>query len=197
LITYLINKPIDKELCLDLSDFNQISHDFAAFVRLLQDYDKGGKRWKHQPNGEPINDLAFEKKLLYINLPDFQVNSGINTDSIKSLFSWLQGKRVEAVTELNIPDRVTEEAMSEEFVAKAILSKLAVECLDWRKLDIDLGVFSESSLKDSLREIKLYSRNKWPQLFYWASEQGLRKFPKVCDSLSSSWYMFLMQKGAH
>jgi hypothetical protein len=185
----LAHPQIDKELCLDMSDFNQISHDFTTFVDLLFDYEEGGVRYvqPEDPSKTPREALLFEEKLLFIYLPDFQVFSDVSHHGIKRLFLWLrENKKVKSVKRLAIPDNVSQ-PMSEDFVAEHILKNLTVEELDWRKLDADLMAlsYSDQRLRRNLREIILYSSGSWPVLYHWASVDGLRRFSNVCGSNSA------------
>jgi hypothetical protein len=193
----------DKELCLDMSDFNQISHDFTAFVELLKNYSESGT---YAYLNKDADASFFEKKLLYVYLPDLQVFAGgIAQDCIQALFSWLKEQGVVSIMDLSIPD-IIHRPMSEDFLVEHVLQHFSIERLDWRKLDVDLFALRDlapdrsnkafpnlvtdlgnhtrrqetPSLTDSLTKLKLYSSGNWGVLHHWASSHGLPCFKKVC-----------------
>jgi hypothetical protein len=186
-----------------MSDFNQISHDFTAFVELLKNYSKSGTYAYLNPDPDAS---FFEKKLLYVYLPDLQVFAGgIAQDCIRALFSWLKEQGVESIIDLCIPD-IIHRPMSEDFLSENVLQHFSIERLDWRKLDVDLFALRDLapdrndqafptlatdirnrtrrqetlSLADSLTKLKLYSSGNWGVLYHWASSHGLPCFKKVC-----------------
>ena len=165
---------IEKEIYLDLSDFNHSSHDFDLFIRDLTKYAK--------PNSV-ARDLEFEKTLLYVTLPDLQLLPENNVyDTIGKLFSWLRTMNVHTIKELNIPDRRIQ-PLTEDFVYNNILKHFRIERLDWRKLDMDISVLRWQGSVSFLKGLKLYSSGSWSVLYHWASEDGVSALTEVSSGI--------------
>lgn len=160
----------EKELCLDLSDFNHSSHDFDHFVQDLTKYAKPGF---------VAHDLEFEKTLLYVTLPDLQLLPESNVyGTIELLFDWLRAMEVHTIKELNIPDRRLQ-PLAEDFVHSKILKHFHVVKLDWRRLDMDISILKMPKTISSLTGLKLYSSGNLGSFYHWASEDGVRRLPNV------------------
>ncbi|MCJ1394328.1 hypothetical protein MMC18_007206 [Xylographa bjoerkii] len=158
----------NKELGLNLSDFNQPSHDFTEFISAI---------WNHGP---AVKDLKFEQTLFYVVLPDFyhRDTDHFHTE-VEILFKWLVAQDVTSIIELVIPDSL-EHPLGDDFVQANILDKFSVTRLDWRKLDVNVNILTESAKsKDSLQTVHLYSSGNWSVLYHWTSSDGLCKLEKL------------------
>lgn len=73
-----------------------------------------------------------------------------------------------------MPDSATS-PLSGELVKEAIIDQFEIERFDWRKLDISLDILTapESKIRDTVKELTLYSSGNWSVLYHWASEEGL------------------------
>lgn len=73
-----------------------------------------------------------------------------------------------------MPDSATS-PMSEELVQEVIVDQFEIEKFDWRKLDISLDILTapKSKIRDTVKELTLYSSGNWSVLYHWASEEGL------------------------
>jgi hypothetical protein len=157
----------EKELCLDMSDFNQSSHDFKIFVdELTVSNDK---------------DLLFEECLLSVFLPDLNTfKKATPHDGVSDLFKWLSDEgKVKRIKFLNIPDSTTL-PMSDELVSKAIFDVFEIEKFDWRKLDINLDILVRSNHCKEFTDITLYSTGNFSVLYHWMSPRGLKQLTGVC-----------------
>lgn len=155
----------DKELGLNFSDFNEPSHDFSQFIRDI---------WK---NRGAMKDLQFEPTLFYVVLPDFYHHDNTQFhDEVETLFKWLEEfQEVTSIVDLVIPDSF-QKPMEDNFIQLKILDKFYVTSLNWRKMDINMEILTESvKTKKSLRQVQLYSSGNWSILHHWASDDGLRK----------------------
>ena len=152
-----------------MSDFNQSSHSFHIFI------------------SELISSkvLEFEDTLFHVYLPDLNAFKGNSPyRGVRELFVWLNdNKKVKKIKNLNIPDNTTT-PMSDSLVAEAILDRFEIQKLDWRKLDINLDVITDSRYGQSLTNLTLYSSGNGSVLHHWQSEQGLKKLSNVCVSKS-------------
>ncbi|KAG5769161.1 hypothetical protein H9Q72_003504 [Fusarium xylarioides] len=161
-----------KELCLDMSDFNQSSHDFEAYVQRLKQVDE--------------KVLEFEETLLFVHLPDLNyVKQPCPPKAISELFNWLKDRGVKTIRKLSIPDNTTN-PLSDVFVQHYILNTFRVEELDWRKLDVNLDIFFRKGMgehdllpSNCLKGLRLYSSGNWSVLYHWISSDGLEKLPKL------------------
>jgi hypothetical protein len=165
---------LETELCLDMSDFNQSTHDFSRFV-------------EHLKVDSQTDDLPFEKTLLYVYLPDLSTfRKECPHNELRTFFSWLnETKGVTAIKDLSIPDNISN-PISDELMEQAVLQKFKIEKFDWRKLDISLDILTNSPFASELRDLKLYSSGNWSTLYHWASKDGLGSvcFPKVRNLLT-------------
>lgn len=166
----------EKELCLDMSDFNQSSHDFKKFVdELIKSTDElkssTGKLTKSTDK-----QLQFEECLLSVFLPDLNIfKKDIPHDGVRELFKWLHGEgNVKRIKSLSIPDSTTR-PMSDELVSEAIVDVFEIEKMDWRKLDINLDILVRSPHHEEFTDITLYSTGNYSVLYHWISEHGLKK----------------------
>ncbi|KAL1615283.1 hypothetical protein SLS56_011864 [Neofusicoccum ribis] len=66
-------------------------------------------------------------------------------------------------------------SISDELVEKAILSQFKIEKFDWRKLDIDLSILTNSPHAEHFTDITLYSSGNWSVLYHRTSKDGLLK----------------------
>ncbi|OAL20469.1 hypothetical protein AYO20_11489 [Fonsecaea nubica] len=156
----------EKELCLDMSDFNQSSHDFKIFVdELKHSTDKG---------------LLFEECLLSVFLPDLNTfRKATPHDGVRDLFEWLRNEgNVKRIKSLNIPDSTTL-PMSDELVSEAIIDVFEVEKFDWRKLDINLDILVRSKHRDEFTNLTLYSTGNYSVMHHWISPEGLEKLTSL------------------
>ncbi|KAF5977372.1 intracellular serine protease [Fusarium bulbicola] len=167
-----------KDLCLDMSDFNQSSHNFDKFVERLTLIDEGAAE---------ESTLQFENSLFFVQLPDLNyVKPACQHDTFRKLFHWLKDrKKVKSIKKLSIPDNTTT-PMSDTFFDLYILRNFELSVLDWRKKDIDLGILTGSTYENindspgrqqSLTELTLYSSGNWGVLYHWISENGLALLP--------------------
>ena len=69
--------------------------------------------------------------------------------------------------------------MSDELVEEAILKEFAVEEFDWRKLDINLDILTQSPHADHFTKVTLYANANWSLLHHWISDEGLAKLPNA------------------
>ena len=163
-----------------MSDFNQSSHDFTRFVQLLTE-------------GSSHENLLFEETLLYVNLPDLNTFERVPPpDRVRVLFSWLKDRGVKTIKNLNIPDSTTH-PISGALVSEAIIQQFKIEKFDWRKLDFNLDILTDSQYSESLTDLKLYSSGNWSLLYDWASKDGLIKLKKVCDLPCGGTWLFKEQ----
>jgi hypothetical protein len=154
----------DKELCLDMSDFNQPSHNFAQFIQNLTD---------------PDQKLKFEEPLFFVRLPDLNyVQQPCPHAIIRNLFDWLYMKGVRTIEKLYIPDNATN-PLSDELVKDAILDRFNVQKLDWRKLDVNMDLLTSSKNAKYLTDLELYSSGNWSVLYHWVRPHGLPSLPVV------------------
>ncbi|KAI1658873.1 hypothetical protein F4813DRAFT_388133 [Daldinia decipiens] len=178
-----------KELCLDMSDFNQSSHNFEKFVEKLTSIDD-------EDEGVDLEDdstLQFEDTLFFVHLPDLNyVKQPCPHETLRMLFEWLRDKKhVEVIRKLTIPDN-TINPMNPVFFEQHILDKFEIQALDWRTLDMNLDILTGSTSMEntldfqantlpipqtrlSLRELTLYSSGNWSVLYHWISKDGLAK----------------------
>ena len=157
-----------KELGLNFSDFNQPSHDFTEFISATCH------------DGAADNGLEFEHTLFYVVLPDFfhRDNDKFHAE-VATLFKWLADRKVTSIIDLVIPDSL-QHPMDDDFVQLNILDKFSITSLDWRKLDINVNILTDSAKsKDSLQYVKLYSSGNWSVLFHWTSSDGISKLQKL------------------
>ncbi|KAE9380874.1 hypothetical protein N431DRAFT_362973 [Stipitochalara longipes BDJ] len=176
-----------KELCLDMSDFNQSSHNFETFVDKLTQLDAN-------PD-EKETAFEFEDPLFFVHLPDLNyVKQPCSHHATRRLFEWLSDKKkVRKIKKLSIPDN-TINPLSEAFVEQYILDAFDIEELDWRKLDVNLDVITgtkerrrpakegkkpPSDTWKSLKHLTLYSSGNWSALYHWISEDGLARLPAL------------------
>ncbi|KUI59785.1 Major intracellular serine protease [Cytospora mali] len=166
----------DKELCLDMSDSNQSTHDFEKFIKKLTAPDI----WTAQDDtGSSWRGLHFEETLFFVHLPDFNyVRLPRPNDGVGRLFAWLKEKGVHTIRRLHIPDSTTN-PMSDEIVEDAILNKFTINDLDWRKLDLNLDVILRLESRKYVESLSLYSTGNWSILYHWISPDGLAKFPNL------------------
>ena len=160
----------EKELCLDMSDFNRSSHNFKQFVTELTTSPQ-----------HTLNKLLFEECLVSVFLPDLNTfKKKTPHDGVNELFEWLKDHGgVKRIKSLNIPDN-TSAPMSDEFVKGCILERFAIEKFVWRKLDINLDILVGSKLnRTSLTDITLYSTGNYSVLYHWVSSDGIGKLPNV------------------
>jgi hypothetical protein len=160
-VTDLIFRELEFELCLDMSDFNRSSHDFTRFIKKLKD--------------SPTTDFKFQNTLFYLTLPDFNTFSKACHSGVREFFCWLKDdKKVNIIKDLKMPDSATS-PMSEELVQEVIVDQFEIEKFDWRKLDISLDILTapKSKIRDTVKELTLYSSGNWSVLYHWASEEGL------------------------
>ena len=158
---------LEKELSLDMSDFNRSSHDFKEFVKSLT-------------RSEARNSIQFEECLVSVFLADLNTfKKPVPYDGVDELFQWLKEKgNVKKIKSLNIPDN-TSIPMSDEYVLVCILERFEIERFDWRKLDINLDILLSSPYKDAFTEITLYSTGNFSVLYHWASRDGIGGLPNV------------------
>lgn len=164
-----------KELCLDMSDFNQSSHNFETFVNKMTQLDTG--------QAQSQNVLQFEDTLFFVHLPDLNyVKQPCPHDTIRRLFDWLAGKGVRTIKRLIIPDNTTS-PLSDAFVQQYIIEPFDIEELDWRKLDVNIEIFASTNKTRTsdtcLTDLTLYSSGNWSVLYHWISEDGLSKLEGV------------------
>lgn len=134
---------------------------------------------EHASESDQDHDLKFESTLLYVYLPDLCRFSSTDVHAVVSkFFDWLYSKGVRQIIELDIPDNHLQ-PLSDELISEKVL-KYKVQDLNWRRLDINLDLLSESESKDTLKKLQLYSSGNWSTLYHWASEQGLASFKEVC-----------------
>lgn len=69
---------------------------------------------------------------------------------------------------------------SDEVIEEA-LRRFQVEVWDWKKLDISSETIFQAA--ENVKEISLYSTGNNAVLMGWYSDEGLKKFPKVCTSV--------------
>lgn len=128
----------DKEVSLDLSDFNYGPQYFQPFVDHLETFhDKlklQGRTWD------------FETTLLFLILPNLSKINGetqLMQDTHRSCLArfllWLRNKGVKRVIKLKLPDSSCR--YSYEWVYQNILSFFEVDELDWTRLDVRLDGF--------------------------------------------------------
>ncbi|KAF4632334.1 hypothetical protein G7Y89_g5795 [Cudoniella acicularis] len=178
----------EKELCLDMSDFNQSSHDFAMVVSEIT---KSSEK-----------TLPFEESLIYVFLPDFNtIKKRIPHNGVRELFQWLSNEaHVKTIKSLNIPDSTTT-PMSDELVSEAIIDRFIIEKFDWRKLDINLNILTRSEHKGKFTDLTLYSSGNWSVLYHWISQDGLQKLTglrnvtiKIVEPNTSSEYLKVRER---
>ncbi|KAF1993814.1 subtilisin-like protein, partial [Amniculicola lignicola CBS 123094] len=185
------------ELCLDMSDFNQSSHDFQRFVEKLRKLDpvktRNGTLSRRSTNlaheeqriqqaiGTTHETLSFEDTLFFVYLPDLNnIRKPCPHQGIRSLFEWLEGKGVKRIITLNMPDSASS-PMSDELVEDAIIRRFEIEKLDWRKLDISLDILTPSKDSDwspQITKLTLYSSGNWSVLYHYLSKDGLARLPE-------------------
>jgi hypothetical protein len=175
-----------KELCLDMSNFNQSSHNFETFVDKLTQLDID------LPEGKSV--LRFEDTLFFVHLPDLNyVKQPCPHHTIHRLFDWLGRKEVRTIKKFSIPDNTTY-PLSDAFVQQYIIDAFDTEELDWRKLDVNLDIIAgtpdrrrlakevnkpTSNTWKCLTDLALYSSGNWSVLYHWISKDGLAKLEGV------------------
>ncbi|KAI1086805.1 hypothetical protein F5B19DRAFT_498003 [Rostrohypoxylon terebratum] len=163
-----------KELCLDMSDFNQSSHNFELFVKKLTQLEED------LPDKKSV--LQFEDTLFFVHLPDLNyVKQPCPHHTIHQLFDWLSRKGVRTIKRLSIPDNTTN-PLSDAFVQQYILDVFEIEELDWRKLDVNLEIITDAYNGDArphLKDLTLYSSGNWSVLHHWISMDGLAKLENL------------------
>ncbi|CRG83434.1 Serine/threonine-protein kinase smg-1 [Talaromyces islandicus] len=188
-----------KELCLDMSDFNRSSHDFEKFVdRLIT---MKPRNIKVDTDDDDTADsltgmVSFEDTLFFVQLPDLNhVKQPCYQETIRKLFCWLADDQgVKTIKRLYIPDSSLI-PLSDAFIARYVLDQFQIEAMDWRRLDLNLDVFTQGcpgSLEDAeqapvtswdtrkhIKELTLYSSGNWSVLYHWISEEGLAKLPEL------------------
>ena len=187
---------LEKELSLDMSDFNNSSHDFKVFIDKLIKLDEisdadtdesyngrteaDGNATISDLSPDPSRGLSFESCLFFVYLPDFNnFRKPCPHEGVRGLFQWLsKDKRVKRIKALNIPDSTTS-PMSDEFAQEAIIKPFQIEKFDWRKLDLNLDTLTRTSHADMFTELTLYSSGNWSVLYHWTSDDGLPKIRKV------------------
>ncbi|KAL4923524.1 S8 family peptidase [Aspergillus undulatus] len=192
------NSPQAKELCLDMSDFNRSSHDFEKFVDRLTTIVPRNMNDDSDDEEDTAVSLpgmvSFEDTLFFVQLPDLNhVKQPCYQETIRKLFSWLaKTQGVKTIKRLYIPDSSLT-PLSDAFIALYVLDQFNIEALDWRKLDVNLEVFTSSSAGrrteaevavnwntcKHLRELTLHSSGNWSVLYHWISEDGLARLPEL------------------
>ncbi|KAF3069903.1 Minor extracellular protease Epr [Trichoderma lentiforme] len=187
-----------KELCLDMSDFNQTSHNFEKFVEKLTTLDGNGDEGIGMDMIEDETTLQFENILFFVHLPDLNyVKQPLPHQVLKKLFLWLRDRKgVQTIKRLNVPDCTTN-PINPAFFRLTILNHFVIEELDWRILDMNLDIltqkvagrsFQNSHAKESsktvntgdhLKKLTLYSSGNWGVLHHWISKDGLATLPKL------------------
>lgn len=98
---------------------------------------------------------------------------------MEGIFQWLRENGVKQILTVIVIDNV-EPSHSDKAITTA-LQGFSVESWDWKKLDLNCEVISDST-KGSAKEISLYCSGNNAVLMGWSSEAGLRskeKFPNV------------------
>ncbi|KAI1491853.1 hypothetical protein F5X96DRAFT_629727 [Biscogniauxia mediterranea] len=180
----------EKELSLDMSDFNSSSHDFKLFIDKLINLDDdpstsldGMAEYNRSLSGSnPVSShsLSFESCLFFVYLPDLNnFRKPCPHEGVRELFDWLRDvKRVQRIKTLSIPDSTTS-PMSDEFVHEAIVKSLRIEKFDWHKLDLNLEILTRSDYPEEFTELTLYSSGNWSVLYQWTSDDGLPKLASL------------------
>ncbi|RVX65857.1 hypothetical protein B0A52_10270 [Exophiala mesophila] len=133
----------DKEVSLDLSDFNYGPQYFQHFLDHLETFhDKlklHGRTWE------------FETTLLFLILPNLSRANGetqLMQDTHRSCLArfllWLRNKGVKRIIKLKLPDSSCR--YTYEWVYQNILSFFQVDELDWTRLDVRLDGFAAPSV---------------------------------------------------
>ncbi|RYP07033.1 hypothetical protein DL764_002792 [Monosporascus ibericus] len=158
---------LEKELCLDMSDFNRSSHDFKRFVTELT-------------TSEDRNTVHFEEYLVSVFLPDLNTfKKPVPHDGVDDLFGWLKSTaKVKRIKSLNIPDN-TSVPMSDGHVSEYILKRFEIEKFVWRKLDINLDILVSSPNGKVFTDITLFSTGNFSVLYHWVSKDGIGSLPDL------------------
>ncbi|EFX04256.1 intracellular serine protease [Grosmannia clavigera kw1407] len=172
-----------KELSLDMSDFNQKTHNFESFMEKLRKLESNDDADENY--GEGDGTMEFEETLLFVTLPDLNyVTQMCSNQTIQELFGWLKEKNVRKIRKLRIPDSTTS-PLSDAFVQEHILDAFEIQVLDWRRLDVNLDCIINTASREprpnakALEELRLYSSGNWSVLYHWMSDEGLCKLPQA------------------
>ncbi|KAH8898483.1 hypothetical protein GQ53DRAFT_418121 [Thozetella sp. PMI_491] len=172
----------EKDLCLDMSDFNQSSYNFRNFVRRFTNLDPTtDPEVSDETAAKGVRLKLFEEKLFYVTLPNLNsIRKPCPHEGVRTLFWWLHHcQNVNWIKTLTIPDSTTS-PMSDELLSEAVMQKFQIEEFDWRKLDISLDILTESPHAAHFRTITLYSSGNWSTMYHWIlSNDGLAKLPNV------------------
>ena len=115
-----------KEFYLNMSDFNQSSHNFEVFINKLTQLEC--KTTASEGNTDGV--LCFEDTLFFVHLPDLNyVKQPCPHRTIYQLFSWLADKGVRTIKKLSIPDNTTN-PLSDAFVQQYIINVFDIVELD-------------------------------------------------------------------
>jgi hypothetical protein len=166
------NAAIAREFFLDLSDFNQDSHNFHHFVDDLALQAAARKRKKQRQlskkQKEPLTtdgesseddcDLRFEDTLLYLCLPNLgRYSNEFAHTSVSRLFTWLYEKGVRTIMEVNITDNLLN-PLSDDLIQQDLLNRFEIHSLDWQRVDVNLDTLTSSRVSlanegSSVREV--------------------------------------------
>jgi hypothetical protein len=148
---------------LDLSFFNDCTHNFQKFLKNINTF--------------PID---FESILSYVQLPEMTDKADgfpeADRRDAHKILSWLRGKKVEAIIDLQVPDALYGHHR-EETIESALDLFVQIESLDWRKPDISVETLRAAK---NLRIVWLYSSGNWGPLGYWTSNEGISTLDNVC-----------------
>ena len=122
--------------------------------------------------------IRFEDVLFYVCLPDLNYFKDPPHAEIRRLFKWLQHQGVNTIRHLCIPDSTTA-PMHDVLVSEDVMERFKIEKFEWRKLDINLEVLTESMSPADFTELTLYSSGNWSVLYHWASNDGLKQLTGV------------------
>lgn len=146
---------LDKQVHLDLSDFNDDKLSFSKFVENV----KNGKL-----------EIDFYNTLIYIEFPDLQA-SALNSkrDEAITILEWLNEKGVHNILSLNVPDSL-QNPHRESDIVKTLQKFESVEFLNWRIQDMSLDTLKRIK---GLKSLRLYSSGNRDVLKFWTSDEGL------------------------
>ena len=154
-----------------MSDFNNpLTHDIQAFTALMEAFIDYGDQ--QEGNGSPIPQIAFEDTLCYVVLPNFTTSPECPFQSMILPFLRLLRKRgVRKIFTLIVQDSLSKPTSEADILV--VLNMFDIECLNWRRLDIDLEVFRDNHGFKQLRELYLYSSGNWASLYHWGMDDIL------------------------
>ena len=203
---------------MHLSNFEADTHDFGLYVNGLtaeaedlitngrfpapNSAAEEGSLSRSDSLASPIQPLEFEHILRYAEFPDLnrcptsRDDSRKDFDEVERVLKWLKGKSVREIVKLKVPDRLHSPHHNE--IIWTAVHNFSVKTLNWRKMDMYLGGFSdrrdegtvepERPVNSNLKKLYLYSSGNQAVLDHWFSESGkggLRDLKVIMDSRCS------------